>query len=71
MAPYCETVEEVKEVIGAAKWRPLKGDAVRRVVDTGEHISEDTRSYLEERNKNSVVIIGIEVSVQSIISKKY
>lgn len=65
LAPYCETVEEVKEVIGAAKWRPLKGDAVRRVVDTGEHISEDTRSYLEERNKNSVVIIGIE-SVRAV-----
>ena len=65
LAPYCETVEEVKEVIGAAKWRPLKGDAVRRLVDTGEHISEDTRAYLEERNKNSVVIIGIE-SVRAV-----
>ncbi len=60
LAPYCETVDEVKEVVGAAKWRPLKGEAVRRVMDSGEHVSDATRAYLEERNKNSVAIIGIE-----------
>ena len=60
LAPYCETVEEVTEVVAAAKWRPLKGDAVRRLMESGEHVSDDTRAYLEERNKNSVAIIGIE-----------
>ena len=60
LAPYCETVDEVKDVVAAAKWRPLKGEAVQRVVDTGEHISEATRAYLEDRNLNSVAIIGIE-----------
>jgi 4-hydroxy-2-oxoheptanedioate aldolase len=60
LAPYCETVDEVKEVVAAAKWRPLKGEAVRRLIDSGEHVSEATRTYLEERNKNSVAIIGIE-----------
>jgi len=60
LAPYCETVEQVREVVGAAKWRPLKGEAVDRVVATGEHISDATRAYLEDRNKNSICIIGIE-----------
>ena len=60
LAPYCETVEQVREVVAAAKWRPLKGDAVARVVATGEHVSDATRSYLEDRNKNSIAIIGIE-----------
>ena len=60
LAPYCETVEQVREVVAAAKWRPLKGDAVDRVVATGEHVSDATRSYLEDRNKNSIAIIGIE-----------
>jgi 4-hydroxy-2-oxoheptanedioate aldolase len=60
LAPYCETVEQVKEVVGAAKWRPLKGEAVDRVMDSGEHVSDATRSYLEDRNKNSIAIIGIE-----------
>ena len=65
LAPYCESVEEVKEVIGAAKWRPLKGEAVQRLMDTGEHISDASRTYLENRNRNNVAIIGIE-SVQAV-----
>ena len=60
LAPYCETVEQVKEVVAAAKWRPLKGESARRLIETGEHVSDATKAYLEERNKNSVCIIGIE-----------
>ena len=60
LAPYCETVEQVREVVAAAKWRPLKGEAVDRVVESGEHVSDATRAYLEERNRNSIAIIGIE-----------
>ncbi len=60
LAPYCETVEEVKEMVAAAKWRPLKGESARRVIDTGEHVSAETRTYLERRNTNNVAIIGIE-----------
>ena len=65
LAPYCETVEEVREVIGAAKWRPLKGEAVRSLMESGEHVSDATRAYLENRNRNTVAIIGIE-SVQAV-----
>ena len=53
LAPYCETVEEVKEVVGAAKWRPLKGSMVRRVIDKGEFPSQATKEYLEARNPAS------------------
>ena len=60
LAPYCETVEEVKDVVAAAKWRPLKGALARTVMETGELPSQATREYLERRNRNSVCIIGIE-----------
>ena len=60
LAPYCETVAQAREVVAAAKWRPLKGEAVDRVVESGEHVSDATRAYLEERNRNSIAIIGIE-----------
>ena len=70
LAPYCETVEEVKEVVAAAKWRPLKGEAVKRIVDAGEHVSDATRAYLEDRNKNSIAIIGIEsVAAVNVLDK--
>ena len=60
LVPYCETVEEVKEVIGAARWRPLKGALVDRVMETGEFPSEASKAYLQRRNSSTVVIIGIE-----------
>ena len=60
LAPYCETVDEVKEVVGAAKWRPLKGELVRKAVDAGEFPSAATKDYLAARNANNVCIIGIE-----------
>lgn len=60
LAPYVERVEQVQEVVGAAKYLPLKGEALHRAVTTGEFPSEETRRHLEERNKNNVLIIGIE-----------
>ena len=60
LAPYCETVDQVKEVVAAARWRPLKGALAEKAVETGELPSEATRAYLENRNKNNVCIIGIE-----------
>ena len=60
LAPYCETVAEAKEVVGAAKWRPLKGELVRKAVDSGEFPSQATKEYLEARNRNNVCIVGIE-----------
>ena len=60
LAPYCETVEEVREVVGAVKWRPLKGQLLSKAMSTGEFPSGATKEYLERRNRNSVCIIGIE-----------
>ena len=60
LAPYCETPDEVREVVGASKWRPLKGELLRRVVEQGEFPSDASREYLERRNRNGVCIVGIE-----------
>ena len=60
LAPYCETVEEAKEVVGATKLRPLKGALLRKAVETGEFPSQASKEYLENLNRNNVCIIGIE-----------
>jgi 4-hydroxy-2-oxoheptanedioate aldolase len=60
LTPYVETVEQVREVVGAAKYLPLKGEALQRAVENGQFPSAETRSFLEDRNKNNVLIIGIE-----------
>lgn len=60
LAPYVERVEQVQEVVGACKLLPLKGEAVQRAISTGEYPSEETRTFLEERNRNNFLVIGIE-----------
>lgn len=60
LAPYCETIEEVREVVAATKWLPMKGEYVERMMMTGEFPSDATRDYLINRNKNNICLIGIE-----------
>lgn len=60
LAPYCETIEEVKETVAAAKWRPLKGKIVKQVIEKNVFPSTASKEYLEKRNANTICIIGIE-----------
>ena len=60
LAPYCETIEEVKETVAAAKWRPLKGEIVKQVIEKNVFPSTASKEYLEQRNANTICIIGIE-----------
>ena len=60
LAPYCETVDQVREVVKAAKFRPLKGAAAEQALATGEFPSDASREYLAARNRNNICIIGIE-----------
>jgi 4-hydroxy-2-oxoheptanedioate aldolase len=60
LAPYCETVDQVREVVKAAKFRPLKGAAAETALASGEFPSAASREYLEARNRDNICIIGIE-----------
>ena len=60
LVPYCETVEEVQAVVATAHWHPLKGDYLRRAVEENKLPSPETKKYLQNRRKESFVIIGIE-----------
>jgi 2-keto-3-deoxy-L-rhamnonate aldolase RhmA len=60
LVPYCETVQEVKEVLAAARYRPLKGAVVERAIAGDGFVSDEVEAYLATYNANNVVIIGIE-----------
>lgn len=60
VVPYVEHADEVKRMVAAAKCRPLKGEALDRVIETGEYPSDLTRQYLEQRNANTVFCPMIE-----------
>jgi 4-hydroxy-2-oxoheptanedioate aldolase len=60
LVPYCETADEVRAVVNAGKLRPLKGALHDRARDGGGFPSDATEQYLQRRNANVVMIIGIE-----------
>jgi 4-hydroxy-2-oxoheptanedioate aldolase len=60
IVPYVETVEQVKAMVGAVKYRPLKGAALEAVLNKGRFPSEATAAYLPEFNCDAVLVIMIE-----------
>lgn len=60
IVPYVETVEQVREVVGAVKFRPLKGRALSQAVEHGQFPNAETEAYLRAFNPNAVLVIMIE-----------
>lgn len=63
--PYAEEVEELRRLAAAAKYRPLKGEALERLVRQGVWPSEATRQYVEAKCANTLFVPMIE-SVKSV-----
>jgi 4-hydroxy-2-oxoheptanedioate aldolase len=60
IVPYVETVAQVKSLVGAVKYRPLKGAALQTAINEGEFPNEETATYLKNFNPDAVLIIMIE-----------
>ena len=60
IVPYVETVEQVRNLVGAVKYRPLKGAALQAALNDGEFPNEETAAYLRNFNPDAVLIIMIE-----------
>ena len=60
VAPYVETVEQVREVVGAVHYRPLKGKLLADLLNGTSSPNDKTLTYLREFNRHNYFIIGIE-----------
>jgi 4-hydroxy-2-oxoheptanedioate aldolase len=60
LVPYCENLDDIRACVATGHYHPMKGAYLRRAVAEGVFPSETTKEYLENRNKGSIVIIGIE-----------
>jgi 2-keto-3-deoxy-L-rhamnonate aldolase RhmA len=60
LAPYIESVEEIQQLVGATKYRPLKGDRLQNVLSGKEVLEPELKTYLENFNKGSLCIVNIE-----------
>jgi 2-keto-3-deoxy-L-rhamnonate aldolase RhmA len=60
VAPYVESAEEVRMLVGAVKYRPLKGKKLQGVL-AGETILESALAdYLAQYNQHNSLIVNIE-----------
>ncbi|MDH5604548.1 MAG: aldolase/citrate lyase family protein, partial [Cyclobacteriaceae bacterium] len=60
MAPYIETVDQVKALVGAVKYRPLKGKVLEDVLGSPDSLSLKMKTYIEERCEGNMLFINIE-----------
>ena len=60
IAPYVESADEVRELVGAVKLRPLRGKLRRDVLDDRATLNSETDDYIKDRNVNSVLIANVE-----------
>ncbi len=60
VAPYVETVEEVKELVGAVKYRPIKGKMLRDILSGARTLPPNMRDFLARFNRHNSLIVGVE-----------
>jgi len=59
IVPYVEKPDVVRQMAGATKLRPLKGQRARRTLD-GEALEPDLRDYIDVHNANHILLTNIE-----------
>ena len=60
IAPYVETVEQVKALSGAVKFGPLKGEKLQAFLDGDGDLEPEVTDYLEKRNTHKALFINVE-----------
>lgn len=60
VAPYIETVAQIRALTGAVKYRPLKGELLEAALDNPGQLSEQTANYLKVYNTGHLLIANIE-----------
>ena len=60
LAPYIESPEQVRELVGATKLRPLKGERLIEALENQGSLESELKDYLRDWNKESFLIINVE-----------
>lgn len=60
IAPYIENAAQVRELRGAVKWRPLKGQRLASILAGEAEPEPELAAYLAERNADNIMVAMIE-----------
>lgn len=64
--PYAEDVEQLKRLAAAAVYRPLKGEALERVIREGNWPSDKTRQYITEEKCADTIFVPMIESARAV-----
>ncbi len=60
LAPYIEHAEQVRDLVGATKLRPLKGERLEEALNDRACLGSELNDYLDRRNAGNFLLINIE-----------
>ncbi|MDZ7606168.1 MAG: aldolase/citrate lyase family protein [Cyclobacteriaceae bacterium] len=60
IAPYLETVDQIRDLVGATKYRPLKGERLGAILSGEKIASGELKIYLDQYNHGNLCIANIE-----------
>ena len=60
LAPYVENVEQVRQLVGAVHYKPLKGRFLEELLACPEKLNEKLKLTLAEANRHNMLFVNIE-----------
>lgn len=60
IAPYIETAEQVRQLVGAVKYKPVKGEKLKNMIDQTDPFNSSLSDYVNQQNQQNVLIANIE-----------
>ncbi|MGC4036291.1 MAG: aldolase/citrate lyase family protein [Chitinophagaceae bacterium] len=60
VAPYLESVEQIIDLVGATKFKPLKGEVLKKYLHGKEKMPADLKEYIDKFNEGNLCIANIE-----------
>ena len=60
VAPYLEELQDIRDLRGAVKFRPLKGRRLQRVLSGEEVLDDVLRAYLEGYAADKLMVVNVE-----------
>lgn len=60
IAPYLESVDQIRDLVGATKYRPLKGQKLEDIISGKTKPAASLKTYLDQYNNGNLCIANIE-----------
>jgi len=60
IAPYLESIDQIRAMVGATKYRPLKGEKLEDIISGNNKPSLSLKTYLDQYNTGNLCIANIE-----------